>query len=91
MGAHPSAGSPYALDTRQRNSKPHSLAAHYPPAWQDLALGERPFIPGSPLLKRGKFAQALIDVACVGIGILFACVSAGAIGASVFILLFVKT
>lgn len=43
------------------------------------------------ILERGKFAQALFDIALVIFGILFVCTTAAGIGAGLFILLFVRT
>lgn len=46
--------------------------------------------PAGPALERGKVAQAPIDVGALLFFALFACVTAVAIGAAIFILFFVR-
>jgi hypothetical protein len=43
---------------------------------------------GEPPLKRSKLAQALIDIACVFVGLLLLCATAASIPVSLFLLFF---
>lgn len=73
---------------------PPAARAHAPSAaGNPYRFGSRPPLPYDPacaFLKRSKFAQAMIDIAAIGIGVLFASGMAIGIVASLFFLLFVR-
>lgn len=77
-----SAGEPYSADPAAPSQISRGAAgSQFKSAFPD---------PSRTFLKRGKFAQAVIDIVCIGFGVAFAIVSALAIVGSIFCLLFLR-
>jgi len=64
--------------------------AHAPRRWRNLIPVFDGLAPGAPF-ERSKIFQALIDVGALIFGVFFLCVAASSIGASFYILFFVRT